>query len=68
MEKYLNQSTALSEECQDRRRINMVKKKEITFKDLTWQLKVGIVGGWAYVIALVLSFIVGLFLGTSSAI
>lgn len=46
----------------------MVKKKEITFKDLTWQLKVGIVGGWAYVIALVLSFIVGLFLGTSSAI
>ena len=38
-------------------------KLEVRFRDLSWPLKMGIVGGFILVVAMIISFLSGLFTG-----
>jgi len=39
----------------------MEKNKQINFKDLSWLLKIGIIGGLTWVILFLLGFLMGMF-------
>ncbi len=40
----------------------MVETKKVTFGELSWPVKIGLIGGWISVIAFAWTFIEGLFL------
>lgn len=41
-------------------------EKKIKFKDMNWNCKVGIIGGWILLIYFILAFSIGIMLGIAS--